>query len=158
MEHKIQHVDYIQAVKAIKDAIQTTRYRTTRLVNRELLALYYAIGKYISINSRSATWGTGAINAISRSLQEELPGLRGFSEANIKRMRTFYEAWSNTFEENRPSSTDEITLLNQTDVIEIRALATHELDNSLLDNFLGIEFCSIGSRMGATSCPPQTSV
>jgi len=140
MEQKIQQADYIQAVKAIKEAIQETRYRTAKLVNKELLALYYAIGKYISANSRNATWGSGAIAAISRSLQEELPGLRGFSEVNIKRMRTFYEAWSKTFEENRPLPTDEIILLKQTDDIEIRPLMTDELTGGTMEAFLNIGF------------------
>ena len=89
METSIQQADYIQAVKAIKEAIQNTRLRTSRLVNRELLSLYYAIGKYISLNSRSAQWGTGAIAAISQNLQQELPGLRGFSEGNMRKMRIF---------------------------------------------------------------------
>ena len=40
-------------------------------------------------------WGKGAIETISRQLQRELPGLRGFSAANIKFMRQFYEAWCN---------------------------------------------------------------
>lgn len=38
-------------------------------------------------------WGTGAIKAISEQLHKELPGLRGFSERNIKNMRAFYEEW-----------------------------------------------------------------
>lgn len=83
--------NYLQAVKAIKDAIQTTRIRTSKLVNKELLSLYYAIGKYISMNSRTAQWGSGAIATISKSLQQELPGLRGFSEGNMRKMRIFYE-------------------------------------------------------------------
>ena len=40
-------------------------------------------------------WGKGAIETISRQLQRELPGLRGFSAANIKFMRQFYETWCN---------------------------------------------------------------
>ena len=83
--------EYIQAVKAIKQAILESRYRAARLVNKEVLALYYAIGGFISFRSRTAQWGTNAIGVISESLQQELPGLRGFSETNIKRMRIFYE-------------------------------------------------------------------
>jgi hypothetical protein len=40
-------------------------------------------------------------------LQQELPGLRGFSETSIKRMRIFYEAWCSMFE-NRPLSADDL--------------------------------------------------
>jgi predicted nuclease of restriction endonuclease-like (RecB) superfamily len=56
--------------------------------------LYYGIGCYVSKNSREGFWGKGAIETISRQLQKELPGLRGFSAANIKFMRQFYETWS----------------------------------------------------------------
>lgn len=122
--------DYIQAVKAIKQAILESRYRAARLVNKELLALYYAIGGYISVKSRTAQWGTNAIAAISAMLQQELPGLRGFSETSIKRMRIFYEAWCGLFE-NRPLSVDElqVCVIPASDEcrIEIRPLTTDEL-------------------------------
>ena len=55
---------------------------------------YYGIGKYVSDNTRTGTWGTGAIETISEQLRRELPGLRDFSPASIKKMRIFYEQWS----------------------------------------------------------------
>jgi len=81
------------AAAAIKEAIVRSRYRAATLVNKELLSLYYAVGKYVSDNSRLGAWGQGAIRQLSDSLQRELPGLRGFSEASIKRMRLFYDGW-----------------------------------------------------------------
>lgn len=83
---------YIEAVKVIKGAILQSQYRAASLVNKEQLSLYYGIGRYVSENSRKGFWGKGAIEAISQQLQKELPGLRGFSAANIKFMRQFYEA------------------------------------------------------------------
>ena len=47
----------------------------------------------MSLNSREGRWGTGAIEEISRLLQKELPGLRGFSAQNMRNMRQFYEEW-----------------------------------------------------------------
>ena len=44
---------------------------------------------------------------ISQRLRQELPGLRGFSETNLKNMRSFYEAW-NSIEVNSSVTTDEI--------------------------------------------------
>lgn len=85
--------DYSIAVNAIKAAILKSQYNATKLVNREMLSLYYGIGKYISENSRVDFWGTGAIKAISERLRRELPGLRGFSESSLKNMRIFYEEW-----------------------------------------------------------------
>lgn len=79
---------YDEAVNAIKKAILLQQ------VNAVQLTLCYSVGKFVLENSRSAYWKKGAIDYISRRLQEQLPGLRGFSSANIKLMRTFYEEWS----------------------------------------------------------------
>ena len=55
--------------------------------------LYYGIGRYLSHNTRQGKWGTDAIGTISRMLKADMPGLRGYSESNLKRMRLFYEEW-----------------------------------------------------------------
>ena len=80
-------INYTEAVKTIKKAIQQSRYYAARLANAEQLKLYFRIGGYVSANTRHGKWGTGAIEVISRALQAELPGLRGFSSANMKKMR-----------------------------------------------------------------------
>ena len=85
---------YGDAVQAIKQAILKSQYEAAKGVNAQQLALYYSIGGYISANTRTGTWGKGAIDAISSQLQEELPGLRGFSATNLRNMRIFFEAWS----------------------------------------------------------------
>ena len=85
--------NYNKAVKAIKTAILQSQYDAARTVNEKQLRLYYGIGKYISLNSRNGFWGKGAIDLISRQLDKELPGLRGFTSRNLRYMRTFYEEW-----------------------------------------------------------------
>lgn len=85
---------YDEAVIAIKRAILLQQVNAARQVNAVQLALYYSVGKFVSKNSRTGYWKKGAIDYISRRLQEQLPGLRGFSATNIKQMRLFYEAWS----------------------------------------------------------------
>jgi predicted nuclease of restriction endonuclease-like (RecB) superfamily len=87
----------VNASSIIKEAIIRSRYQAASLVNRELLSLYYAVGKYVSDNSRLGFWGKGAIKQISDDLQRDLPGLRGFSESALKKMRLFYEEWSIIF-------------------------------------------------------------
>lgn len=82
---------YQNAVDVIKTAILQSQARAIKAVNQEQLALYFGIGRYISINTRKKNWGKGAIETISGLLRKELPGLRGFSARNIKNMRTFYE-------------------------------------------------------------------
>ncbi len=139
MEQKQITAAYADAVSAIKEAILESRYRAARLVNKEVLALYYAIGGYISVQSRAARWGSNAIGTISELLQ------RGFSETSIKRMRIFYEAWCSMFE-NRPLSADDlqnsIIPVGDKGHIEIRPLTTDELPPETLDAFLNHgDFC-----------------
>ena len=50
--------DYNAAVQTIKEAILRSQYQAAKLVNREMLSLYYCIGRYISANSREGFWGT----------------------------------------------------------------------------------------------------
>ena len=100
---------YVEAVRVIKEAILRSQYRAASSVNKEQLSLYYGIGCYVSKNSREGFWGKGAIEAISRQLQKELPGLRGFSATNIKNMRSFYEEWS-LFVNRQPMADENKTL------------------------------------------------
>ena len=85
---------YGQAVELIKTAILQSQYDAARSVNEKQLMLYYGIGKYVSMNSRNGFWGKGALETISEQLENELPGLRGFSARNLRYMRMFYEEWS----------------------------------------------------------------
>ena len=85
---------YSHAVNTIKEAILNAQYEAARGVNSIQLMLYYGIGRYLSYNTRQGRWGTDAIGAISRMLKADMPGLRGYSETSLKRMRIFYEAWA----------------------------------------------------------------
>lgn len=81
------------AVQVIKAAILQSQQRALKAINQEQLALYYGIGRYVSANTRKKNWGKGALAAISEQLRKELSGLKGFSERNLKNMRTFFEEW-----------------------------------------------------------------
>ena len=85
---------YNKAVETIKTAILQGQYEAAKGVNRIQLAVYFAIGKYISLHTRKGVWGTGALEIISQQLRKELPGLRGFAPSNMKNMRQFYEEWA----------------------------------------------------------------
>jgi len=149
-------INYNQAIQAIKTAILQSRYRAATQVNREMLSLYFGIGKFISENSRNHFWGTNALETISVSLQQELSGLRGFSPVNLKRMRQFYEEWEryiqrldNQMNVIRPTLSDEI----QTDILLVNSQSTpdkiltanrptvsDDLINFPLNSFLAVGF------------------
>lgn len=151
---------YQKAVNAIKEAILNAQYEAAKGVNNIQLMLYYAIGRYISCNSRNGKWGTGAIATISRMLKEDMPGLRGFSESNIKRMRTFYEEWSeidpihgNTFSPvltgetkpdiNSPIKTGEMTKTD-TPSVQSGEISILPFNFPAIDYFPANDFRSIG--------------
>lgn len=107
-ENKLS-IRYNEAAEVIKTTILQSQYQAIKLVNREQLALYYGVGRYISQNSRNDFWGKGAIEAISERLKKDLPGLRGFSATNLKYMRIFYEGWQ-VLDGNSSVVTDELEM------------------------------------------------
>ncbi|WP_282741981.1 PDDEXK nuclease domain-containing protein [Olsenella uli] len=131
---------YDDAVQAIKQAILAAQYRAAKAGNAEQLALYYAIGGYVSSNTRQGKWGTGAIEAISEQLQKELPGLRGFSATNLKNMRLFFEAWEPCFGNGANSSVATDELAGQADAIKIRQLRLTDWSEASIDDFASIGF------------------
>jgi predicted nuclease of restriction endonuclease-like (RecB) superfamily len=118
-----------KAVLNIKDAILKSQARSAQLINQEQLSLYYGIGRYVSENSRKGFWGKGAIANISKQLKAELPGLKGFSEENIKLMRRFYEAWKD-IEVNSVVPTTENTNFNTSGLPANSVVRTTELQQA----------------------------
>ena len=138
----VEIASYRDAVKKIKNAILQSRYRTAQSANSELLNLYYGVGGYISSNTRDGQWGTGAIEAISRQLQGEIPGLHGFSPSNMKNMRIFFEYWQSDLEPNRQSVTADLSndKIAENNFIIIRQLPTAELEESKKAAFYRVGF------------------
>ena len=128
--------DLSKAVKDIKLAILQARAKAAHLANAEALKLYFFVGGYISKKTRNAKWGSGAITALSNQLQVELPGLRGFSASNIKRMRQLYEVWSEVFE-FRPLPMGEI---DGNELVSIRPLPMGEITADQIRAFLSVGF------------------
>lgn len=147
---------YQHAVDAIKAAILSSQYEAAKGVNNIQLMLYYAIGRYVSKNTREGKWGTDAIGTISRMLKADLPGLRGYSEANIKRMRIFYEAWAeldcNMAELNSSIQTDELPMPQNSSVQTDKLKSSIRMDEiqilpfnfPSIDAFPANDFRSIG--------------
>ena len=120
MEQSIRQ-NYIDEVKQIREAISICRYRAAKLANGETLRLYYSVGKFISLNTRNAKWGSGALKSISNQLQQEMPGLTGFSEGNMRKMRLFYEAWQPVFEPQVESTFAIVPIVERIELIDFRS-------------------------------------
>lgn len=92
-ENKNIPTELHSAVEAIKTAILQGKYEALKDVNRVQLAVYFAIGKYLSNNNKRFAYGARTIALICEQLHKEMPGLRGFSKSNLYEMRKFYDAW-----------------------------------------------------------------
>ena len=86
---------YPDFISSIKERIHAAQIRAALSVNRELVLLYWQIGKEILLRQESEGWGAKVIEQISRDLSSEFPEMKGFSTRNLKYMRKFAEAWSN---------------------------------------------------------------
>lgn len=129
---------YTSAVEAIKTAILQGQYEAAKGVNRIQLAVYFGIGKYISLNTRKGVWGTGALKIISDRLQKELPGLRGYGETQLKEMRLFYEGWT-MLDANSSVTTDELqTIENKIDIFN--SISIRNLQNFPVEDFFKVPF------------------
>lgn len=137
---------YIKAAETIKNAILSAQYEAARGVNNIQLMLYYSVGRFISHYSRKAQWGTAAIASISHLLTHDMPGLRGFSEANIKKMRTFYEEWreldAQTPEAKSLIQTSDLPGINS--LIQMNEIQILPFNFPSTDAFPGNDFRSIG--------------
>ena len=141
---------YTSAVEAIKTAILQGQYEAAKGVNRIQLAVYFGIGKYISLNTRKGVWGTGALKIISDRLQKELPGLRGYGETQLKEMRLFYEGWTmldanlsvvtdKLQKSNSSVTTDELqTIENKIDIFN--SISIRNLQNFPVEDFFKVPF------------------
>jgi predicted nuclease of restriction endonuclease-like (RecB) superfamily len=78
----------------LKSRIQAARVKAAISVNRELIALYWYIGKSIVQRQRAEGWGKSVVDRLAADIQREFPGIAGFSPANVWRMRAFYLAWT----------------------------------------------------------------
>jgi predicted nuclease of restriction endonuclease-like (RecB) superfamily len=63
-------------------------------VNRELLSLYWQLGRDILERQRRDGWGAGIVDKVAADLRAAFPSMKGFSRANLMYMRAFAQAWS----------------------------------------------------------------
>lgn len=74
---------YIEVLEEIKTRIRTAQIKASLSVNRELISLYWDIGKVIVQRQEIEGWGRSIVEHLSTDIQKELPGIRGFSPQNL---------------------------------------------------------------------------
>jgi len=84
---------YTDWLAALKTRIHHAQQRATLAVNRELVGLYWQIGRDILERQAQQGWGAKVIERLAHDLRTAFPEMKGFSRANLMYMRAFAEAW-----------------------------------------------------------------
>ena len=87
---------YADWLADLKDRIHSAQQRATLAVNRELVLLYWQIGRDILVRQAEQGWGAKVIERLAHDLRVAFPDMKGFSPRNLKYMRAFAEAWPDT--------------------------------------------------------------
>lgn len=87
---KIMSNEYLGLLKDIRERIRSAQYDALKAVNKELICLYWDIGKMIVKRQAEYGWGKSIVETLARDLQAEFPGMQGFSSQNLWYMRQFY--------------------------------------------------------------------
>ena len=78
----------------IIEIIENSRRDAFKAVNRELINMYWEIGKFVSEKVSKNEWGKSVVKELSDFIQHKNEGIKGFSPQNIWRMKQFYDMYS----------------------------------------------------------------
>ncbi|KAM3114048.1 PDDEXK nuclease domain-containing protein [Phormidesmis sp. 146-33] len=84
---------YDHLLRKLKERIRTAQVRAALAVNRELVVLYWQIGREVLTRQQQQGWGAKVIDRLAKDLQREFPEMKGFSSRNLKYMRSFAETY-----------------------------------------------------------------
>ncbi|MFM9946675.1 MAG: YhcG family protein [Saprospiraceae bacterium] len=74
----------------VKERIRKAQYEALRAVNKELVGLYWDLGKMIVEKQAALGWGKSVVQQLAEDLQKTFPGMNGLSSTNLWYMRQFY--------------------------------------------------------------------
>lgn len=92
--------EYAQTLTELKKQIQESQVKAALAANKELIKLYWSIGKIIAEKQESSGWGTNAVEQLSYDLRNTFPGMAGFSRTNIFKMEAELEKQEILLEES----------------------------------------------------------
>ncbi len=87
---------YPQLLEQLKTQVRQARVRASRVVNTELLTLYWDPGRAILDRQATEGWGTKVIDRLAVDLRAAFPEMRGLSRSNLKYMRQMASTWPRT--------------------------------------------------------------
>lgn len=86
--------NYNETLLVLNERIKLAQYKSLSIVNTEMILMYLDFGRIFSEKLKSG-WGEGIIDSISKDLQSEHIGVKGFSSRNLRRMKLIFEEVSN---------------------------------------------------------------
>ena len=86
--------EYRQFIEDLKARVTAARISAARAVNRDLILLYWDLGRAILERQRTLGWGESVVEMVSADLQRAFPGTTGFSPRNLRDMKRFYLAYA----------------------------------------------------------------
>jgi len=162
---------YDDVLREIKERVREAQVRAALAVNRELVLLYWRIGRDILRQQRQQGWGAKVIDRLSQDLRGAFPEMKGFSPRNLKYMRAFAEAYGDeAIVQEAPAQITwyhNTTLLDKVpDPMERRWYAAQAVENGWSRNILVHQIESdLYRRQGAaltnfarTLPPPQSDL
>jgi len=91
----VKNNNYGKFLREIKERIYRAQYDALKAVNKELISLYWDIGRGVVEKQKKYGWGKSVVEKLADDLQKEFPGIKGFSSRNIWNMRNFYLLYKN---------------------------------------------------------------
>ena len=89
----IKRLSYAEFLNELKERIRTAQTKAVLSVNKELISLYWDIGRRIVESQEKSVWGKGVVEKLAGDLRQEFPDVKGFSARNLWDMRRFYLAY-----------------------------------------------------------------
>jgi predicted nuclease of restriction endonuclease-like (RecB) superfamily len=90
---KQQHNNYLEWLGDIKQRILSAQYEAMKTVNTTVINLYWEIGRSIA-EKQANGWGKSVVEQLSKDIQIEFPGIKGFGTSNLWYMSQFYVEYS----------------------------------------------------------------
>ena len=85
--------EYFRFLSEIKSRIRSAQYEAMKAVNKEMIALYWELGKRIYEQQNLLGWGRSVVENLSKDIQKEFPGVKGFGTSNLWDMARFYKEY-----------------------------------------------------------------
>lgn len=94
-EHQISNSNgqYLNFRDDIMRRIRSAQYEAMRAVNKEMISLYWDIGRQITERQQELGWGNSVVENLSKDIQKEFPGIQGFGVSNLRDMARFYSEY-----------------------------------------------------------------